>query len=142
MRADKTVIPKLAPLILKLWPDRTLQESEDIAREYICSEEKALFFLEMDGTCTGIAMCSLRHDYVEGCESSPIGYLEGIFVDETFRAHGIAKKLCSECEAWARSLGCREFSSDCELNNTASLKFHLAIGFTEENRIICFRKEL
>lgn len=25
----------------------------------------------------GVALCALRHDYVEGCETSPVGYLEG-----------------------------------------------------------------
>ena len=42
----------------------------------------------------------------------------------------------------AREKGCREFASDCELTNTASLSFHLSVGFQEENRIICFKKML
>ncbi len=33
-----------------------------------------------------------------------------------------------------------EMASDCELQNTDSLKFHLAMGFEEANRIICFKK--
>ena len=37
---------------------------------------------------------------------------------------------------------CREFASDCELGNTASLNFYLQIGFQEQNRIICFKKVL
>ncbi len=37
---------------------------------------------------------------------------------------------------------CTEFASDCELDNEDSLKFHLAMGFEEANRIICFRKEI
>jgi len=45
-------------------------------------------------------------------------------------------------EDWARKQGCFEFASDCELNNTESLAFHLKIGFKEENRIICFAKKL
>ena len=38
--------------------------------------------------------------------------------------------------------GCREFASDCELDNEVSLKFHLKVGFAEANRIICFTKQL
>ena len=46
----------------------------------------------------------------------------------------------AQCEQWAREKGCAEFASDCELTNTASLRFHLGVGFREENRIICFKK--
>ena len=84
----------------------------------------------------------MRHDYVEGCETSPVGYLEGVSVKETYRNRGVAKRLVEECEQWAREKGCREFASDCELSNAASLNFHLQIGFQEQNRIICFKKML
>jgi aminoglycoside 6'-N-acetyltransferase I len=90
----------------------------------------------VDGRFVGVALCSLRHDYVEGCDSSPVGYLEGIIVDEKFRGSGIADILCKECEQWAKENGCLEFASDCEIDNIDSLKFHLSIGFKEENRII------
>ena len=90
----------------------------------------------------GFAQCGLRSDYVEGTESSPVGYLEGIFVKEQYRKQGYAKKLLAACEGWAKEQGCREFASDCELGNTGSFKFHMAMGFTEANRIICFTKRI
>ena len=31
----------------------------------------------------------VRHDYVEGCETSPVGYLEGVSVHEAYRHQGI-----------------------------------------------------
>ena len=46
------------------------------------------------------------------------------------------------CERWAKNKGCREFASDCELENEESLSVHLKMGFSEVNRIICFKKEL
>jgi hypothetical protein len=52
------------------------------------------------------------------------------------------KALLTACEDWARTKGCTEFASDCELTNTQSLRFHLNVGFTEANRIICFTKKL
>ncbi|MBO2517417.1 MAG: N-acetyltransferase [Clostridiales bacterium] len=142
MRANETHISALAPLILQLWPDNSPAKAEEIAREYVCGKEKAAFYKEADGKIAGLAMCGLRHDYVEGCDTSPVGYLEGIVVDDAYKGRGIAKALCRECEEWAKKLGCSEFASDCELENTASLAFHLAIGFEEENRIICFRKSI
>ncbi len=90
----------------------------------------------------GFAQCQLRHDYVEGTDSSPVGYLEGIFVKEAYRHKGYARELLRECEKWAAEQGCGAFASDCELGNEESLAFHLAAGFAEANRIICFTKEL
>jgi aminoglycoside 6'-N-acetyltransferase I len=79
---------------------------------------------------------------VEGTESSPVGYLEGVFVKEEYRKRGYAKELLCACEMWAKDMGCTEFASDCELDNTGSLKFHIAMGFVEANRIICFKKNI
>ena len=142
MRANPNEAERLAELVKILWPDHTLAELTEIAMEYLRSEQSAVFVTEMDGAYVGIALCGLRHDYVEGCETSPVGYLEGVAVREAYRRRGVAKALVSECEQWAREQGCTEFASDCEQTNTASLGFHLGVGFSEENRIICFKKML
>ena len=102
----------------------------------------AVFLAWEDARPVGFAQCQLRHDYVEGTSSSPVGYLEGIYVAEDFRKQGIAKEMLAACEAWAREQGCREFASDCELDNEESLRFHKKLGFQEANRIICFTKPL
>jgi len=68
--------------------------------------------------------------------------LEGIFVEEHFRHNGYAKELLLACQNWAKSKGCTEFASDCEITNTDSLAFHLSLDFEEANRIICFTKKL
>lgn len=98
----------------------------------------AFFLAEEDGQPVGFAPCQLRHDYVEGTDSSPAGYLEGIFTEEAFRRKGIAAALLVRCESWAKEKGCTEFASDCELLNEASIRFHKALDFSEENRIVCF----
>lgn len=110
--------------------------------EILGKPDAAFFLMQRSGKTFGFAQCQLRRDYVEGTESSPVGYLEGIFVEEAFRGKGAARELLSACESWAREQGCREFASDCELTNTGSLSFHLAMGFAEANRIICFTKSL
>lgn len=81
-------------------------------------------------------------DAGKGTDSSPVGYLEGIFVSDGYRKQGYAAELLSECEKWAREKGCTEFASDCELDNADSFRFHISLGFKEANRIMCFRKEL
>ena len=141
-RADSVDVDMLAKLALLLWPEHTLEEL-NVEFEVLLQQNEAACFLAYAGdTAVGFAQCQLRHDYVEGTDSSPVGYLEGIFVREEYRHRGIARGLLSACEAWAREQGCTEFASDCELTNTESLKFHLNVGFEEANRIICFTKRL
>ena len=130
---------RVGALMAMLWPHHSPVEMEREAAEVLGKQDCAIFLME-DGS--GFAQCGLRRDYVEGTESSPVGYLEGIFVKPDSRRQGIAWALLHECENWAKEKGCREFASDCELENTQSLEFHLKMGFAEANRIICFTKRL
>ena len=108
----------------------------------LCDIQRDMLLAMENGQPIGFAQCSLRHDYVEGTSSSPVGYLEGIFVREEYRRRGYGTELLRACEAWAANRGCREFASDCELDNADSFRFHMAAGFLEANRVICFVKEL
>ena len=139
MKAEAKDAAALAPMVKRLWPEHDLQALVRILTEYIASPESAVFACREGDRFVGAALCCLRHDYVEGCETSPVGYLEGVYVEESHRLAGTARALVGQCEQWAKSKGCREFASDCELTNKASLAFHLSLGFTEENRIICFK---
>ncbi len=142
MKVNKTDARALGRLVKIIWPEHTEEELARIIMEYIESDNSAVFAEKADGNFVGVALCCLRHDYVEGCDTSPVGYLEGVSVDEAYRNRGIAKRLVEECERWAKQKGCSEFASDCELDNTASLRFHLSVGFQEANRLICFKKTL
>lgn len=125
-----------------LWPDNEFEELKDEFRVQMSARDQAVLVYEQRNELIGFAHCSLRHDYVESCETSPVGFLEGIFVHESHRHQGIAKALVQACEVWAKQQGCSEFASDCELHNQDSLEFHLKIGFTEANRVICFTKKI
>ena len=141
-KAEKNDLEVLAALAQMLWPEHT---QEDLISEYadIINDDTALFYIICE-SCepAGFAQCQLRFDYVEGTGSSPVGYLEGIFVKPEFRMQGFARALLKACEAWALEKGCTEFASDCELTNETSRKFHMNTGFAEANRIICFTKKL
>lgn len=140
--ATKEDTKTAAALLMHLWEGHTEDEMQECALEYIEGAEKAAF-LALDGEeGIGVCLCSLRHDYVEGTEESPVGYLEGIYTGDKYRGQGLARALLMAAQNWAKEKGCREFASDCELDNTESLKFHMACGFREANRIICFVKEL
>ena len=132
----------LADLAVQMWADHDPEDLEAEFRELATNDEAACFIKYVDDKPIAFAQCQLRHDYVEGTDSSPVGYLEGVFVAEGFRKQGFAAELLSECERWAKERGCTEFASDCELDNIDSLRFHMALGFEEAERIICFRKDL
>ncbi|MGN7478280.1 aminoglycoside 6'-N-acetyltransferase [Solibacillus silvestris] len=131
-----------ANLALLLWPDNDLIEFIQNMEDNILNSSSAVFLAYHGEKAIGFAQCQLRFDYVEGTDSSPVGYLEGLYVLEGYRQQGIAKKLVHACEHWSKTKACTEFASDCELSNTASLQVHLKLGFTEANRIICFTKKL
>ena len=136
---DLEILAKLAVL---MWREHSINELINEFSE-IMTNGKSQFFLQYENNVPiGFAQCQLRYDYVEGTSTSPVGYLEGIFVKEGYRNKGYAKKLLAECEAWARESGCHEFASDCEIDNIDSFHFHKAMNFTEANRIICFTKKL
>lgn len=135
-------IDDIANLAVLMWGELTIRELTDELADKI-SKEDVQFFLKYDRNIpVGFAQCQLRYDYVEGTNTSPVGYLEGIFVKEEYRRKGYAKELLSECEKWAKEKGCKEFASDCETDNDSSFRFHTALGFDEANRIICFTKKL
>ena len=141
-KACREDAPTLAALALKLWPHHTLADLTDEFSGFLKEDSCALFLAWDADTAVGFAQCQLRRDYVEGTETSPVGYLEGIFVRPGYRRQGLARQLLSACENWAKEMGCREFASDCELTNTQSQTFHRKAGFTEANRIVCFTKKL
>ena len=142
MEATLERVEELSVLALNLWPHHPLDDIKEVLRTYIQGEETSVFMRLENGRCVGLALVSLRRDYVEGCITSPVGYLEGICVDQDHRNKGIASALCEECEGWAKNKGCVEFASDCELNNNSSYQFHLQIGFEETNRMIHFKKKI
>lgn len=132
----------LAQLACRLWPHHTPAELEPEFTAPVASPEAACFLaFDMD-EAIGFAQCQLRHDYVEGTSTSPVGFLEGLWVEEAHQRQGVATQLVHACEDWARSMGCTEFGSDCELDNDGSLAFHLSCGFEEVNRTIWFAKKL
>lgn len=141
-RAETNDLDAVTALALELWPDHEYDELWQDLAGIMADSEAAFFLLEENGEPMGFAQCQLRHDYVEGTDTSPVGYLEGIYVEQELRGKGGARALLKACERWAASWGCTEFASDCELDNTGSLAFHLNMGFEEASRNIHFAKKI
>ena len=141
-KAEAEEIKAAASLAVLLWEGHTVQELTEEFRQIVEKGNGQIFLQYVKDVPVGFAQCQLRTDYVEGTESSPVGYLEGIFVKKEYRCRGFAREMLAACEEWAREKGCTEFASDCEIDNLQSLRFHESVGFTQANRIICFTKKL
>ena len=133
---------QLAELACALWPEHTHQEMIEEFEGLLSKEDAAVFLYYKNKEPAAFAQCQLRVDYVEGTKTSPVAYLEGIFVTAAERRKGIARKLLGACESWARKRGCTEFASDCELSNLTSQAFHQAVGFEEANRLVAFVRKI
>lgn len=94
------------------------------------------------GTPHGLVEAALRHDYVNGTRTSPVAFLEGLYVAPLSRRRGVARALVAAAEDWARACGCTEFASDASIDNRPSHAMHRALGFEESERVVYFRKAL
>ena len=90
----------------------------------------------------GLIEVAARGDYVNGTRTSPVAFLEGIYVVPDARRRGVARELVACAERWASSLGIREFASDARIENEASHAMHRHLGFGETERVVYFRKDL
>lgn len=127
-----------------LWPHVSEQDhANDIAKILSEPTRNAAFLgYSQAAECVAFAEAAIRHDYVNGCHSTPVGFLEGIYVAPTHRRKGIARTLCAAVEHWVVSRGCSELASDAALVNLTGQEMHSALGFTETQRVVFFRKSL
>ena len=94
-----------------------------------------------EGKLIGFLEASIR-SFAEDCESDHVGYLEGWFIEDGYRQHGIGRQLVAFAEQWALEHGCTEMASDAELGNDVSLQAHVRLGYSETSRLVHLRKEL
>jgi len=128
---------------LALWPHHKKKELEKVFRTELKSDKHKHFLVQNEnGEYLGFINLSLRSDYVQGSSSSPVGYVEGIYVKPKYRKQGVAKELIKQAEKWSKKQGCKELGSDAELRNTVSQKFHKNLGFKKDDIIVHYIKKI
>ncbi len=128
---------------LGLWPELSTQELQTEMQIIRADSSQVVFVAERpQGGLGAFVEVSLHREYVPGCDTSPVGYIEGWYVDADLRRQGLGGQLFATAEDWARRQGCQEMGSDCELKNDTSFRAHLALGYQEAERLIHFFKRL
>lgn len=125
-----------------LWPQLDEHEHAVEAVQWIAdASTDTLLAVANDGTLLGFLEVGLR-DYAEGCETSPVGYVEGWYVDGSARQRGLGRALVRAAEDWARSKGCSEMASDTEVHNEVSQEAHERLGYQRVETIVVYRRSL
>ncbi|AZE14018.1 Aminoglycoside N(6')-acetyltransferase [Pseudomonas chlororaphis subsp. aureofaciens] len=127
-----------------LWPDCPAEEHLEEIASLLDDPQRYINLLAYttEGQPVGLAEASLRRDYVNGTEHSPVVFLEGLYVSAEQRRQGIAEQLIEAVAQWGRDQGCVEMASDTGLENLLSQTVHKALGFEETERVVYFRKSL
>ncbi|MBI2754313.1 MAG: GNAT family N-acetyltransferase [Betaproteobacteria bacterium] len=136
--------PGWLPLRQALWPHCRLEEHLSEMSSFVASPERYAQFVAYSSSSqpVGFVEASVRTDHVNGTKSSPVAFLEGIYVVPDARRKGIAAALVAAVSDWAIRVGCRELASDAMLENQASHAVHRALGFQETERVVFFRMVL
>ena len=127
---------------LALFPGSGPDELRPFMRQFVERSDSQVFIAERpDGSIAGFVEAGTR-PYADGCDTSPVGYIEAWYVEPDIRRAGYGRALLAAAEDWARRRGYAELASDAILGNEISRRAHMAAGFEEVGRIIQFRKPL
>jgi aminoglycoside 6'-N-acetyltransferase I len=125
-----------------LWPEAPLEYLNFDLDDLLANSDAGIFVASgADGKLIAFIEASLR-EYGEGCETSPVGYIEAWYVDPHVRGQKLGRDLVHTAEQWAREKGCTEIASDTWLENEASIAAHLKLGYYEVERLVHFAKRL
>jgi aminoglycoside 6'-N-acetyltransferase I len=126
-----------------LFPDCAHEEQLLEIAEHLADDRRyADFLAHAGGSAIGLAEAELRTDYVNGTNTRPVAFLEGVFVLPQERRKGVARALVAAVAQWGRNKGCRELASDALADNYPSHAVHRALGFEETERVVFFRQPL
>jgi aminoglycoside 6'-N-acetyltransferase I len=125
-----------------LWPSATAAEHHTELALWLERDDRVVLVAVREPTrLAGFAEVGTR-SVADGCDTSPVAYLEGWYVDADVRRQGVGAALIRAGEAWARRRGFLQFASDVEATNEASQLAHAALGFEEVSRVVTYRKTL
>jgi aminoglycoside 6'-N-acetyltransferase I len=134
--------PEWLRMRLALWSQHSPAEHLREMQELQVDPSNAVFVAQReDSRLCGFLEAGQRR-YADGCDTAPVGYIEGWYVDADQRQRGIGAQLVAMAESWARDRGLVEMASDCLIDNLTSISAHRSLGYQEMERLVHFCKRL
>ena len=141
--AEPRDVAALAQQRATLWPEGSVEEHAAELQPQLRSPADCTLVAELTGGGRLIGFLEGRlRSHADGCETSPVGYVEGWYVEEDWRGRGVGRALVQRFEEWVRARGCREMASDTWTHNVVSQRAHERLGFEEMDRVVTYRKPL
>ena len=140
-----TDLPEWMRMRCELWPelpaDAAAQRADCDA--WLARSNSIVLVAQRDNSSRLCGFIEIgEREFADGCDTSPVAYLEGWFVDEDLRSRGIGRQLVHAAEQWAIANGYSEFASDALLENLASQRAHNSVGFIEVERAVRYVKQV
>lgn len=127
----------------EFWPRHSEADiKKDFKRMLGSKKEQSFLCRNERGYAIGFINLAIRTDYVEGSKTSPVGYLEGIYVKKAYRNQGVAKMLFGAAQKWFVKKKVSEIGSDAMASNKVSQKFHKSLGFKKGETLVHFIKKI
>ena len=133
---NKTNQQEFENLLKHLWENATL---EDCKKDAKVTKQ---FMYYIDNKAVGLLTCSIKREYVAGCDTNKVAHLEGLYVLPEHRRKGIAAELVNHFRLWAKTKGCKEMASDVEVDNQTSLQVHKKLGFEVVETTIHLKQDI
>lgn len=129
-------------MTLALFPNDAPGDFTSDMQQFRARSDAEVFVVERpDGRLAGFVEVGSR-SHADGCATSPVGYIEALFVDPDVRRQRYALGLLDAADEWARQRGYREMASDALIDNAVSHAAHRRAGYEEVDRVVTFRKSL
>ncbi len=142
VQTDSSSLGVWVELASRLFTGHAAGELEAEYAEFLATGKETGFLCLKNGQAVGFMNLSVRQDYVNGTDGSPVAFLEAIYVLPEWRRRGVARQLIARAEQFARDKGLAQLASDCLEDNTLSQTFHQNSGFRETERVIYFVKDI
>ena len=139
IRAGAEHLSDLVEMASLLWRDEDVVSLQETFRKVLTSKEKRTYLCVDDNEqAVAFIYVALRYESVQGARETPVGYIEGLYVQPEYRRQGIAHLLIHEASNWAYKKGAEQLASNAQAENELSIDFHKAVGFSEVGRVACF----
>lgn len=133
-------LPVWIKLREELYGDLEPDYNEREIRRTVADPALTSFIVHIDTAQEPVGMLELSlRNIVDGCVSSPVAYIEGLYVKEPWQNKGFGKQMIAYAKRWGLEQGCRELAVDTELDNEKPQVYYARLGFEETYRVVQFR---